>query len=108
MTSIDLKELLARENPVLNAENVRLSGDDADSRCAAILEGRRVMPTTLPVRERPSDTRSLVTRFRPSLAFAAGLVLVLVAIGSVALLSRSGDIEPAIEPTHLAFSSRYS
>lgn len=96
---MNLEELLARENPVPNPEEVRLSGDDVESRSTAILEGRRAMPTTMPVRPRPSGTRPLTTRFRPSLAFAAGLILVLVAIGSVALLSLSGDIDPSIEPT---------
>jgi peroxiredoxin len=98
MMSSNLEELLARENPVQNLEDVRLSGDDVEARCAAILEGRRAMPTTMPVRERPSDTRPLMIRFRPALAFAGGLIVVLVAIGSVALLMRESDVELAEQP----------
>ncbi len=99
MTSSNLEELLARENPVLDPEDARLSGEDVEARCAAILEGRRAMPTTMPVRERPSDARLLTTRLRPALAFAAGLILILAAVGSVALWARGGGIEPADEPT---------
>jgi peroxiredoxin len=99
MMSSNLEELLARENPVQHLEDVRLSGDDVEARCAAILEGRRAMPTTMPVRERPSDARPLSTRLRPTLAFTAGLIVILVAIGSVALFARDGDVAPADEPT---------
>lgn len=99
MTSSNIEELLARENPVLDPEDVRLPGDDVEARCAAILEGRRAMPTTMPVRERPPEARPLTTRLRPALAFAAGLVMILVAVGSVALWARGDGVEPADEPT---------
>ncbi|MCJ7780924.1 MAG: redoxin domain-containing protein, partial [Acidimicrobiia bacterium] len=97
--STNLEELLARENPVQNLEDVRLSGDDVEARCAAILEGRRAMPATMPIREQPSTVRPLSNRLQPALAFAAGLILILAAIGSVALFARGGDVAPADEPT---------
>jgi peroxiredoxin len=99
MTSINLEELLARENPVLDPEEVRLSGDDVKSRCAAILEGTRAMPTTMPVRQRPSGARPSTTRLRPALAFAAGLILILAAVGSVALWAGGSGVGPVDDPT---------
>lgn len=109
MTSTNLEELLIRANPVLDPEEVRLPTDDVNARCSAIVEDRRitilerrgVMPTATLTKKRagvPPPSK----RFRPAVAIGLGLLVVIVAVGGIAVLTdgedRAGE-PPAAAPT---------
>ncbi|MGI9647859.1 MAG: hypothetical protein ACR2OI_05005 [Acidimicrobiia bacterium] len=93
----NIEELLIQTNPVLDAEELRLSPSEVDARCASILERRGGMQTQTPRTERTGTRQSSRWR-KPVLAFGISLVAILIAAGGVALMVGGGDPEVADEP----------
>ncbi len=94
----NVEELLVGANPVLDPEQLRLTAEEVDARCAAILEGRGVMQTQTPIRP-PAGTPGSPRWRKPALVFAISVLLVLVAVGGVAILTGGGDSEMVDEPS---------
>jgi hypothetical protein len=94
----NIERLLTEANPVVDPEQLRLPADEIDARCTTLLERRRVMPTKTLLRQPEPETRTPPAVRKPVLAFAAGLAVVLVVVGAIALWGMGGDPDFAEEP----------
>ncbi|MDH3606634.1 MAG: hypothetical protein OER12_06530 [Acidimicrobiia bacterium] len=97
VNDLNVEELLIQTNPVLDPEELRLSANEVDARCASILERRGVMQTQTPSRA-PTDAGAPRRWRKPAFAFMVGLLVILIAAGGVALLIGGGDPDVIEEP----------
>lgn len=98
VNDLNVEQFLIQANPVLDPEELRLSADEVDARCASILERRGVMQTQTQVRSGAASPPPRRWR-QPALAFMVGLLVILIAAGGVALLIGGDDPEVIEDPT---------
>ena len=98
MTKTHIEELLLQANPVGDTEQVRLTSDEVEARCATILERRDVMAAPTSTRDESVPVRGNRPGHRPVFAFALGLVVILATVGGIVLWVGGGGDTAVDEP----------